>query len=236
MQIRYEISQNSFCEIPGGQIAYWITKNKLSIFKNRKIGDDFTVRNGISTGNNDKYLRLWFEISLSNKDWKYCNKGGAFRKWYGNNEYVIYWKDDGKDIRTTLDEKGRIKARLGGIEHSFEEGLEMSRVTSGNLGFRYSEKGFVYESTTNDIYKERENQNLKFLLGYCNSSINIELLELINPTINIMPEDIRNLPYQYPSTDKCDEVENLANSNIQISKEDWDAFETSWDFKKHPLI
>lgn len=172
-------------------------------------------------------------MSAAKDYWKPCNKGGSYRKWYGNNEYYVYWKDDGHEIKTTLDEKGRIKARLGGVEYSFSKGIEMSRITSGSLSFRISNGGFVYESSTNDIYQVNNEYPLIWLLGYCNSKVVDYFLNLMNPTINIMPEDIRKLP--------CEKMESnflndMVNANIDNSKKDWDSYETSWDFKKHPLI
>lgn len=230
----YETDKNNYRNIPGMQIAYWVGKNTFAAYLENKIVDYFVVRNGISTGDNEKYLRLWTEVNHKDDKWKPCNKGGSFRKWYGNNEYVVYWKNDGYDIRTSLDDKGRIKARLGGIEYSFQKGVEMSRITSGLLGFRYSMGGFVYESSTNDIYATNE-KDLKVVLGYGNSVVVEHFLKLMNPTINIMPEDIRNLPYVI-NNDVKDQVANLVDKCIELSKSDWDSYETSWDFKHHPLV
>lgn len=230
----YETDKNNYRNIPGMQIAYWVGKNTFEAYLENKIVDYFVVRNGISTGDNEKYLRLWTEVNHKDDKWKPCNKGGSFRKWYGNNEYVVYWKNDGYDIRTSLDDKGRIKARLGGIEYSFQKGVEMSRITSGLLGFRYSMGGFVYESSTNDIYAANE-KDLKVVLGYGNSVVVEHFLKLMNPTINIMPEDIRNLPYVI-NNDVKEQVANLVDKCIELSKSDWDSYETSWDFKHHPLV
>lgn len=229
----YEAEQSNFSKIPGYPIAYWVSEKGFLAFSNSKVVDHYVVRNGISTGNNEKYLRLWHEVSAAKDYWKPCNKGGSYRKWYGNNEYYVYWKDDGHEIKTTLDEKGRIKARLGGVEYSFSKGIEMSRITSGSLSFRISNGGFVYESSTNDIYQVNNEYPLIWLLGYCNSKVVDYFLNLMNPTINIMPEDIRKLP--------CEKMESnflndMVNANIDNSKKDWDSYETSWDFKKHPLI
>ena len=229
----YEVETDNYMKIPGSPIAFWAGENTFKAYGEKKIADFYTVRNGISTGDNNKYLRLWHEIDFSSEDWKPCNKGGSFRKWYGNNEYYVYWKDDGHAIRTSLDDKGRIKARLGGIEYSFQEGIEMSRITSGALGFRFSFPGFVYESSTNDVYQLANKEDLYSALGYFNSVVASHFLGLMNPTINIMPEDLRGLP--------CFEVENESvvdkvKQNIEISKTDWDSFENSWDFEMHPFI
>ena len=229
----YEAEQSDFSKIPGFPIAYWVSKKGFLAFSNSKIVDHYVVRNGISTGNNGKYLRLWHEVSAVKDYWKPCNKGGSYRKWYGNNEYYVYWKDDGHEIKTTLDDKGRIKARLGGVEYSFSKGIEMSRITSGRLSFRISNGGFIYESSTNDIYQVNNEYSLIWLLGYCNSKVVDFFLNLMNPTINIMPEDIRKLPCEKV---KSNFLNDMVNENIDNSKKDWDSYETSWDFKVHPLV
>lgn len=230
---RYVACSDNFAKIPGAPVAYWAGNNLFSSFDNDKIVDHYVVRNGISTGNNERYLRLWYEVDDVCEYWIPCNKGGSYRKWYGNNAFVVFWKDNGHLIRTSLDDKGRIKARLGGIEYSFSKGIEMSRITGGELSFRISLGGFVYESSTNDIYVNNKKWLLEWLLGYCNSKVVSYLLNLMNPTINVMPEDLRKLPCIYAD---YEQVRNLVAFNINISRLDWDSFETSWDFTIHPLL
>lgn len=230
---RYVACSDNFAKIPGAPVAYWAGNNLFSSFDNDKIVDHYVVRNGISTGNNERYLRLWYEVDNVCEYWIPCNKGGSYRKWYGNNAFVVFWKDNGHLIRTSLDDKGRIKARLGGIEYSFSKGIEMSRITGGELSFRISLGGFVYESSTNDIYVNNKKWLLEWLLGYCNSKVVSYLLNLMNPTINVMPEDLRKLPCIYAD---YEQVRNLVAFNINISRLDWDSFETSWDFTIHPLL
>ena len=230
---RYVACSDNFAKIPGAPVAYWAGNNLFSSFDNDKIVDHYVVRNGISTGNNERYLRLWYEVDNVCEYWIPCNKGGSYRKWYGNNAFVVFWKDNGHLIRTSLDDKGRIKARLGGIEYSFSKGIEMSRITGGELSFRISLGGFVYESSTNDIYVNNKKWLLEWLLGYCNSKVVSYLLNLMNPTINVMPEDLRKLPCIYAD---YEQVRNLVAFNINISRLDWDSFETSWDFAIHPLL
>lgn len=231
---RYVAEQDNFSKIPGSPVAYWANSNVFDAYLGSKVSKYYVVRNGISTGDNNKYLRLWHEIDREKTYWKPCNKGGPFRKWYGNNEYVVYWKNNGEEIRTSIDEKGRIKARLGGIEYSFTAGIEMSRITSGQLAFRMSPCGFVYESSTNDIY-ENGNGKLPYALGYFNSNVASQFLTLMNPTINIMPEDLRKLPFLV-SEAKYTYVESCVEQNVSFCQSDWDSFETSWDFAEHPLV
>lgn len=231
----FESNAGNFKKIPGSPIAYWLGKNIFSSFDSLKMAEFFTIRNGISTGDNKRYLRLWSEVA-SKEYWKPCNKGGIYRKWYGNNEYVVYWKDNGHDIRTSLDEKGRIKARLGGLEYSFSKGIEMSRITSGKLAFRYSQGGFVFESSTNDIFAKDSSRELFYVLGYCNSIIVQTLLDVMNPTINIMPEDLRKLPFLTSDIKYEKAINSLVSQNISFARIDWNSFETSWDFSCHPLL
>lgn len=229
---RYVAVQDNFEKIPGEPVAYWVSKSTFAAFTQKHLVDFYIIRNGISTGNNERYLRLWFEVDRNMEYWKPCNKGGIFRNWYGNNEYVVFWKNNGESIKTTLDDKGRVKARLGGVEFSFCKGIEMSRITSGKPSFRISHGGAVFESSTNDIYEIEEEWKLERILGYCNSKVAIYFLNLMNPTINIMPEDLRKLPCPIKKTEL---TVSLVEQNIESSKTDWDSYETSWDFKYHSL-
>lgn len=145
----------------------------------------------------------------------------------------VWWKDEGYDIKTSLDDKGRIKARLGGVENSFKEGIEFSRICSGSLGFRYSTPQSIYESSTNSIFQVSQEFGLYTLLAFCNTPIASQVLNLINPTINIMPEDVRKLPFGIVSIENIDII---TKENVSISKTDWDAHETSWDFQTNELM
>lgn len=183
---------------------------------------------------NNTFLRLWFETSKCNKRWVPCNKGGAYRKWYGNKEYVVDWENDGYRLKTNVDKNGKIRATLRGIDFNFSEGITMSRVTSGLPSFREMNKDSISESATNAIYPKSKNKNDSMkLLALLNSKIGCYILPLLNPTINVVPEDIRSIPVKM---ELLDVSLNVAKRNCEISKIDWDSFETSWDFIKHPLI
>lgn len=229
----YEQTTDEFYKIPGIPLAYWVSEATFAAFTQQHMVDFYIIRNGISTGDNERYLRLWFEVDRTLEYWKPCNKGGIFRNWYGNNEYLVFWKNNGESIKTTLDDKGRIKARLGGVEFSFFKGIEMSRITSGKPSFRISIGGAIYESSTNDIYEKEKDWKLEWIIGYCNSKVAIYFLNLMNPTINIMPEDLRKLPCPIKKTEWA---VSLVEQNIESSKTDWDSYETSWDFKYHPFV
>lgn len=231
----YEAQQSNFSKIPGSPVAYWASNklfNTFTLFDT--IGDHFDVRNGITTGDNNTFLRLWFETSKCNKRWVPCNKGGAYRKWYGNKEYVVDWENDGYRLKTNVDKNGKIRATLRGIDFNFSEGITMSRVTSGLPSFREMNKDSISESATNAIYPKSKNKNDSMkLLALLNSKIGCYILPLLNPTINVVPEDIRSIPVKM---ELLDVSLNVAKRNCEISKIDWDSFETSWDFIKHPLI
>lgn len=231
----YEAQQSNFSKIPGSPVAYWASNklfNTFTLFDT--IGDHFDVRNGITTGDNNTFLRLWFETSKCNKRWVPCNKGGAYRKWHGNKEYVVDWENDGYRLKTNVDKNGKIRATLRGIDFNFSEGITMSRVTSGLPSFREMNKDSISESATNAIYPKSKNKNDSMkLLALLNSKIGCYILPLLNPTINVVPEDIRSIPVKM---ELLDVSLNVAKRNCEISKIDWDSFETSWDFIKHPLI
>ena len=161
-------------------------------------------------------------------------KGGAYRKWYGNKEYVVDWANDGQRLKTNVDKNGKIRATLRGIDFNFTEGITMSRVTSGLPSFREMSSDSISESATNAIYpKSRDKKDSMKLLALMNSKIGSYILPLLNPTINVVPEDIRSIPIKM---ELLTNVSGLAEKNCILAKEDWDSFETSWDFLHHPLL
>lgn len=185
----------------------------------------------ITTGQNDLFIRCWYEIEQNNKKWYKCNKGGGFRKWYGNQDFVIDWENDGYKLKNFRDEKGKLRSTLRSIEYNFHEAITMSRICSGITSFRYLQKGFITEGASNNIYYDDEGFKL---LAFLNSKVCDYILNVYNPTINIMPDDLRKLPLTYEKFEYnfCENVKR----NIELCKLDWDSFETSWDFKRHPLI
>lgn len=238
----YEISAENFSKIPGMPIAYWASKKTLDIFKkSKKLIDIAEVKKGLDTGNNDKFLRLWFEVSQSqlmfgcknrkealNSGYKWfpCNKGGSFRKWYGNNEYVIDWFNDGKNIRATG--RGTIRSP----QYYFLEGVTWSTISSSYLGMRFSPNGSIFETAGNTMFLRKQ---LFYCLGFLCGKIPPIFLECINPTITITVGAISLLPIIINDV-LTGIVEDKVKDNIYIAKTDWDSFETSWDFMKHPLM
>ena len=237
---RYIAQQENFSKIPGSPIAYWVSGNLLRCFSEfSKVADLYKPASGTSTGDNDKYLKLWQEVSLqkidfnakpnqiSNKKWFPCNKGGAFRKWSGGNEYLIDWENDGLRI------KNEPKAYLRNISRIYHQGITWSKLGSGAISFRLFPQGYICESIGCALFANEH--SLIPILGLANSKIAAMILGIINPTLGRQPGYIGSIPYYIPETKK-DKINLIVIQNITLSKADWDSYETSWDFKIHPLV
>lgn len=231
---RYTAQQSNFSKIPGAPIAYWLSDSTISAFGTSKLHNHYEARNGITTGQNDLFIRNWFEVGINPDKWFKCNKGGAFRRWYGNQEYVIDWENDGWRLKNFKDDKGKQRSTLRSIEYNFQQAITMSRIGSGMSSFRWLPEGFITEGASNNIYFSEADKEVFNLIAFLNSKPCEFILKLYNPTINVMPDDLRNLPLAYRSQmmDLSDNVKKC----IDLCRIDWDSFETSWDFKKHPLV
>ena len=234
---RYFAMQSSFSMIPGSPIAYWASDNFISAFAGNSLGDFVELVEGVHTRDNDRFLRLWFEIDYSksalelfskDKKWYGYNKGGLFRQWYGNNEYVVDWENDGERI------KGFKKASIGKCGHFFEEGITFTFLTSSVNTFRFSPKGNLYDFAGPTMYPFDVDKTY-YLLALFVSKVCYHYLKVINPTINMPIGDIKKLPVIYDLTKK-DRINVLSLQNVALAKTDWDLFETSWDFKMHPIV
>lgn len=227
----YSAIQADFSQIPGDPVAYWFSHQTVNAFSAKKLYELYEARNGITTGQNDLFIRYWYEVEPNSKKWFKCNKGGSFRRWYGNQDYVIDWENDGFRLKNFRDDKGKQRSTLRSIEFNFFQAITMSRIGSGITSFRLLPKGFITEGASNNIYFEGKYENL---LGFLNSKVCDYILELYNPTINVMPDDLRNLPLTYLQTSVS--CENKVDDSVAIAQKDWDSFETSWDFQHHPLL
>ena len=242
----YLKGQNEFLNIPGCPIAYWISKKNIEIFKNPSLSKFGLACVGLQTGDNNRFLREWYEVNInntlldsksveesknSNAKWFPYNKGGEFRKWYGNNDYVVDWKDDGKTIKNLRDFNGNLKSRPQNTNFYFNESITWSKISSSSISFRYKPFGHIFDVAGTSIFSNKE--NLIYLLGLCNSKVILSILNATSPTLNFEVGQISSLPIKY---EKNEEIAKLVNNNISISKLDWDSFEISWDFKKHPLL
>lgn len=235
---RYDTAQNTFTNIPTEPLAYWIGEKIVECYKkNTYISDYAKPCKGIDTGKNDIFLRLWFEVNENNQyipegksdidfskyKWFPYNKGGSYRKWYGNNEYVINWENSGEKI------KNYSGSNLRNKDMYFREGVTWSTVSSNRNSFRYFDKGYLFDNGGSCLFS---NIYLEYIQGLLNTKVAVELLK-IQPTMNNQPGTIGGLPL---IINENIDIKKIVRENIALAQLDWDSFETSWDFKCHPLI
>ena len=242
----FQAKQKDFEKIPGSPIAYWVSDKVRELFeKNQKLGEVGEAKQGLATADNNRFLRLWNEVSFSKigynmensqealkskKKWFPCNKGGEFRKWYGNQEYLVNWENDGYEIKNFYDEKGKLRSRPQNTEYYFKESISWGLITSGGSSFRYFPKGFIFDISAVTYFIEKKEREI---LGVLNSKYFLELSQIINPTINFSNGVFALLPALFTENEKFNK---LVQENIDISKEEWDSRETSWDFEKISLV
>ncbi|RHF72157.1 BREX-1 system adenine-specific DNA-methyltransferase PglX [Fusobacterium mortiferum] len=233
---RYKTNQLNFLKIPSYPIAYWITEKIINIFSNDTLITKAEAKKGLFTGDNNRFLRLFWEVSknnifyhcsskeesfFSNLKWYPILKGGEYRKWYGNREYLLNYQNDGRELK---EYKGYGERNPN---FYFKMGLSWSKVSSSKFSIRISEKGFLYDDAGPLLFII-SNENLKKILAYLNSKIVSLILQIINPTLVFQPGNINILPYL---DFKNKELDILVQQNIDIAKEEWDSRETSWDFE-----
>ena len=228
---RYTTQQSNFSKIPGSPVAYWVSEHFYHLFTDDDIGTHFDVKAGMCTGKNEEYIMLWHELDFSKsslvreKDYLYTphNKGGEYRKWYGNRESFLKYNP------TALK---RMESNAGfrhdGKEYYFKKHIGWSKITSAKSSFRFYESGFTFDSAGLGLFSDTS--NMAATLGLLNSKIVEYLIPVLNPTLNVTPMIVKRLPY----IDK--NVEDRVCDCISVSKADWDSYETSWDFKGHPLV
>ena len=244
------ISSNSFSNIPGHPMAYWVDEDIINVFKN---GDSLTdygeTKTGMTTSDNKRFLRLWYEvdinkIGLNYKDldltkngkhkWFPYNKGGSYRKWYGNHEYVVNYEFDGKEVKDYAIQLYKTATkRIVNINYYFKPCISWGIIGGNNISVRYYPEGFIFDVAGMSCFYKENYRN--YLLAFLNTKISNILANILNPTFNIQAGDVARLPLIY-SDEYFDEINKLVDLNINIVKEDWDFFETSWNFKEHPLL
>lgn len=232
---RYQTYQKDFEKIPGFPIAYWISDRVRNAFKETLIGDNFPVKKGADTGNNDIFLRMWFEVEkfkiglnlekgedtiTYSKKYVPYNKGGEFRKWFGNTDYLVNWENNGKELKNS-------KANLRSPYLYFKDGITWNALTSSKTSARLSNYGAIFDSAGSSMFPE----NINYYLGLINSKIAFYLLQLLNPTLNYGAGTVAKLPDIF-SVENNSKINDLVQQNINIAKEEWDSRETSWDFEK----
>ena len=241
---RYVAKQSNFTKVPGAPIAYWVSERMMTSFSHGiPVGKLGTARNGMKTGNNDNFVRVWWEApgtSLfltaksareamqSKMKWFPYNKGGEYRKWYGNNDYVVNWQDGGIEVIGHAKSDGRHVQDYPDTM-KFLPALTWSLVTSGRPSFRYKEN-HISDIGGMSVYTTRD--NVLRMLGLLNSKVTVEILSILAPTINYQAGDIARVPV----IDAPEITSEIAEQSIILSRCDWDSFETSWDFLRHPLV
>ena len=245
---RFQAKQKDFEKIPGSPIAYWVSDKIREIFEKNRIDEFFDVRSGIMTGDDETYLKLWQEVNLSKigfnyqqssdiiinkKRWFPLNKGGNFRKWYGNNEYIIDLENNGERIR-----KSGKNFRLREDSFYFKEGMTWSEVSSSKASFRFSNNGILFGSTGPMAYENSKNKiKILSIIGLLNTKGYQYILNIMNPTLHYNVGIIGSTPLDFDRIFFYEQyIEKITNANFNISKEEWDSRETSWDFEKLSLI
>ena len=241
-QVYYSnVGQVNFEKIPGCPIAYWVSESILSVYENSKsIGDKAQFKRGIGTGDNDRFLRLWPEVSISkigiseqdkSAKWQKYNKGGSFRKWFGNRDYIINWENDGEAIINNYLPNGKQASRPQNLQYNYRKNISYSSLTSMTPSFRMY-KDFLNDQAGN-YFIVNDDADFFYMLGMLNSNLSPYFKDIKNVTLNITADDLLAIPF---IVQRREEIETIVQSNISISKLDWDSHETSWDFEANPLI
>ena len=249
----FQAKQKDFEKIPGSPIAYWVSDKIREIFeKNQKLGDFGEAKQGLATADNNRFLRLWNEVSFikigynmansqealeSKKKWFPINKGGSFRKWYGNQEYLVNWENNGHEIKENVLQKYPYLKTADFVvknqEYYFKKGLTWSTISSSDCSFRYSPIGNLFETKGSNYFVE-DYKNFYYLFSFLNSKIVNYLLKIISPTLDYHEGPMSKLPVILKNDST--RIDKLTIENLDISKEEWDSRETSWDFEKLSLI
>ena len=237
----YRRDADTFKQIPGSPIAYWVSEAMLSAFgRNSELGNIATARDGIHTCNNNSFLRLWWEVDLAksslppinpvdtNSTWFAYNKGGNYRKWCGNNEYVIDWKNNGERLRSAPNAHG-----FNG-EYAFQSAISWSSISSGKPAFRFKPNGYMFDAAGYSMFAEPN--CMKLICGFSNSSVAEAMLSFLSPMLNYQAGDIISMPLLKPKNDLANSIDWLVGKTCAQSQLDWDSFENSWSFSRHPLI
>ena len=244
---RYFAEKEGFAKIPGQPVAYDLPPQIIEAFgRAPALSQVAETRLGMTTADNARFTRLWFEPAVcrcifdakseeevfsAGKKWVPYNKGGRFRKWYGNLDLVVDWEDKGAEIRGFSGPDGRIRSTVPNTEYYFRECGTWSKVSAGTIAFRYRPAGSIFDVAGACLYSEE----LLWLLAFMNSSVAMLILRTLAPTLNYEGSHISGLPVIFDES-RRERVEALAEENIALCREDWDSFETSWDHTGHPLI
>ena len=244
-----QTSTDDFSKIPGAPIAYWVSNKLRDAFcKCPSISQLAPPKQGLATADNDRFLRKWYEVPISNigfgcancteaiqrgTRWFPYNKGGAFRRWYGNRDYVVNWENDGFEIKNFRDENGKVRSRPQNLQYYFHPAITWSDITSASFSGRFCEKGFMFDIKGSSGFPPAEKIN--YILGFLNSVVSQMCIKILNPTVTTQVGDMARIPV-IESAEKETQVHSNVSENISLSTVDWDSYETSWDFKRNPLV
>lgn len=245
---KYIASNSLFDTLPGNPLLYWVSQELSKTFNYNngfeKLGELCSPRKGMATGDNNKFVRYWNEVDFSRSSlnidneysWVPYNNGGEYRKWYGNIDRFIYWKDDGFAIKNFKDENGKLRSRPQGLDLKFKEMLSWTSLSSTYLGVRYYPNGFISDQNGNFLVPNNRFENdIYFILGWLCSSTANRIVKMLNPTMHILVSNISNLPIPMDEV-TIKEVCDITRRCIDISKTDWDKYESSWGFIRPAII
>ncbi|MCW3779266.1 BREX-1 system adenine-specific DNA-methyltransferase PglX [Levilactobacillus namurensis] len=219
-------NQANFTKIPGMPIAYWATRDVFNLFKIETLDSKFRGKEGLGTGNNSRFLRFWYEIKHNSPGWYPYQKGGSYRKWYGNNEYYVDWRDNGKEM------KAMPKSNIRNLPFQNSVGITWSAISSGKPSFRYTVHQSFFDSKGPMMFSI-SHESYMYVLAFLNSKVSEYLLSFISPTLDYRLGQIQKLPF---AVSQNNDLDRMVSVNIKETKCDWDSFETSWDFEVHPLL
>ena len=237
--------QDGFAKMPGNTVAYWLSDRWIKVFEKNKFEEIGEAKTGIGSGNTEYFLKLWYEVDyldiaigkkydeMDKLHFAPINKGGTRRKWYGNNEYVINWSNNGEELKNYKDENGIKLSYPRNLDYQMKEALTWGDICTGDFSMRYSPSGFFFSDVGNELFVP--NELLMYALAFCNTNVFNTISKMINQTMHFKPGNMLSVPFIVDRNNKKI-VENTAKININLAKKDWDSFENSWDFKRHPLI
>ncbi|MDA0525423.1 BREX-1 system adenine-specific DNA-methyltransferase PglX [Methanococcoides alaskense] len=247
---KFILDQSVFLNIPGKTICYESNDKIIDIFKlNNSLKDVADFKTGITTGDNTKFMRSWFEIQFNNIyfnsenvqnsidsgfKWFPCKSGGTTRKWFGNNDLIINYQNDGYDIKHFVDKHGKLKSTIRNQKYYFRESITWSKITSNQISVRYAKIGSIFDAVGLSAFEK--NSNLTYIMALLNSKPTMLLLSYIRDGLSILVGNLVNLPFIVPSSTDEIQISKLTQQCIDISCEEWDSREISWDFNINELI
>lgn len=245
----YRRCADDFKDIPGTPIAYWASEAALFLFREEacSLSSQVDARVGLISGDGNRFLRLWHEVEVDKINrsalpgekalgkWFPVQKGGDYRLWYGNQSYVINWENDGWEMKNDNFDHGRLKAHNFNGEQQYKPGITWTSISSARFHCRYSPSGFVYDAA-GPLCEVKDREMTFNILAFMSSSVFVYFMSLLNPTLNFPPGYIQVIPFVVPEIGNKRHVEDVTRGQIVLSRIDWDSLETSWDFKRHPLV